>query len=263
MVAGLKSIVFIALVAAPVFADDPKPAPAPTPTSTSTSERGTTGGDISAAKEDEEGTPKLSLPTEEDRLAWQKPGFRLGLGLAYGRFDGLLGAPSGRLLGPVLHAGIRLDASWSLMSTFQYAQVKQAGGLDGLRFSGTVDPTWHISPSWSVAIGFGFGGLVEGRTGRVDMTTAIPNESNVSYTFTSAHPALPSCSGVGVSGLARVEWMYVLGPRSATNVSFEVIGQYTACVQNVNTDADTAQAIVYRQYWPNMGGTITWGITWR
>ena len=168
------------------------------------------------------------------------------------------------MLGPVLHAGIRLDADWSLMSTFQYAQVKQTNGIDGLRFSGTIDPTWHITPSWSVAIGMGFGGIVEGRTARPDMTTAqVGGETDVSYTFTSARPPLPSCSGVGVSALARVEWMYVLGPRAATSIAFEMLGQYTACVQNVGLDVDTAQPIVYRQYWPNVGGTLTWGVTWR
>ncbi len=149
------------------------------------------------------------------------------------------------------------------MSTFQYAQVKQAGGLSGLRFSGTIDPTWHISPSWSLAIGFGFGGLVEGRTGRTSTAMAPNGEMDVSYTFPSANPPLASCSGVGVSALARVEWMYVLGPRSATNVAFEMIGQYTACTESVGTDVDTAQEIDYRQYWPHVGGTLTWGVTWR
>src|SRR6185312_7739021 len=58
---------------------------------------------------DDDGVVKLSLPTEADRVAWTQPGFRLALGMAYGRVQGLRGAPSGRLLGPLLHAGLRLD----------------------------------------------------------------------------------------------------------------------------------------------------------
>src|SRR5258706_5896808 len=97
VVAVLKLGAIAALVAAPAIAvaDDK---------STSTSERGTTSAPISA----DEAEPKLSLPTEADRVAWQTTGFRLGLAVAYGEFARLRGAPSGRLLGAVLHAGLRL-----------------------------------------------------------------------------------------------------------------------------------------------------------
>src|SRR5205085_12504468 len=58
---------------------------------------------------EEDAPPKLSLATEADRLAWQRPGFRLALGLTYGYLWGLRGAPGGRLLGPKLRIGLRLD----------------------------------------------------------------------------------------------------------------------------------------------------------
>src|SRR5690242_19926676 len=58
---------------------------------------------------EEDAPPKLSLPTEADRAAWTRPGFRLELGLTYGYLHGLRGAPSGRLLGPKLRFGLRLD----------------------------------------------------------------------------------------------------------------------------------------------------------
>ena len=217
-------------------------------------------------KTDDDPEPKLSLPTESDRAAWLGSGFRLGLGANYGRFEGLGGAPSGHLVGAMLRAGLRLDRDWSLMSTFEYSRVKQGGGLSGLRFSGTIDPTWHITPSFSVALGVGFGGIVEGNTGRPDMTPGptMNGAITTSYTFPDASTPLPSCSGVGITGVARAEYTYVLGPRVATGLALEAIGQYTSCVQNTGRlDADTAQAIVRRQYWPHAGFAVQWSISWR
>lgn len=221
-----------------------------------------TSAPISTAKEDDEGPPKLSLPTEANREAWQKSGFRLGIGLAYGEFKGLSGAPSGRLLGTQLHVGLRLDPSWSIMSTFQYASVSKKGGLAGLRFMGTIDPTWHVRPDFALALGVGFGGIVEGRSDRPDMTGSL--SSDTSYTYPTASPPLPSCSGVGVAGLARGEYDLVLGAKLAMNVSVEIIGQYTKCVMTTRVvDPDTAQPIVRNQFWPHAGATLSWGLTWR
>jgi len=213
--------------------------------------------------DDDDGEPRLSLPTQADRVAWQDSGFRLGLGLVYGRLVGLRGAPSGRLIGPTIRVGLRLDESWSVLTSFQYASASQHGGLSGLRFAGTLDPTWHVTPSLSIAIGFGFGGIVEGRTGRMD-ADPLPSTLDTSYTFPSARTPIASCSGVGAAGLARVEWAYVLGPRSQTGVSLEVVGQWTGCVDDTNrVEPDTGTAIVRRQWWPHTGATLGWGITWR
>src|SRR5690242_20229001 len=167
---------------------------------------------------DDDGEPRLSLPTAADRTAWRTSGFRLGLGLVYGRLVGLRGAPSGRLIGPTIRAGVRLDEHWSILASFQYAAASQRGGLSGLRFAGTIDPTWHVTPSLSVALGFGFGGIVEGRTGRMD-AEPLPSTIDTSYTFPDARTPVASCSGVGAAGLARVEWAYVLGPRSQTGLA--------------------------------------------
>jgi hypothetical protein len=227
--------------------------------STATSERGTTSAPIA----EDEGTPKLSLPTEADRVAWTHSGFRLGLGLAYGRMIGLRGAPSGRLLGPVLHAGLRLDEDWSIYASFQYASAAASGGLSGLRFAGTIDPTWHVTRSFALALGLGFGGIVEGRTGRMD-PDPLGSTLATSYTFPSASHPLPSCSGVGAAALARATYSAVLGPRSTTNVELEVIGQYTACIDRTGrVDPDTAQPIVREQFWPHTGVQLVWGVAWR
>ena len=213
---------------------------------------------------EEEGPPKLSLPTEADRQAWQRPGFRLALGFTYGELRGLRGAPSGRLMGPKLRVGLRLDADWSLLGSFEYTSAYRDGGeLNGLRFAGTLDPTWHITRSLSLAFGFGFGGIVEAQAVRSD-PMPLGDEIESSYTFPDASTPLASCSGVGAAALVRGEWSYVLGPRSRFDVAAEIVGQWTGCVSDTNNlEPDSGTAIVRRQYWPHAGATLTLGITWR
>jgi hypothetical protein len=215
------------------------------------------------ATADDEGPPRLSLPTEADQDAWKRSGFRLGLGLTYGRLVGLQGAPSGRLLGATFRLGLRLDAGWSILGSFQYAAATATGGLSGLRFAGTVDPTWHVTRHLSLAVGLGFGGIVEGGTDRPDVSP-LPSTLNSSYTFPTPGPPLPSCSGVGATALTRVEWSIVLGPRALTSLSVEAMGQWTGCVAETGlVEPDTGQSIVRRQWWPHVGATATWGIMWR
>jgi hypothetical protein len=240
----------------------PPGAPSPAPPAASAT---TASPPAAAAKPagDDDGEPRLSLPTQADRVAWQGSGFRLGLGLVYGRLIGLRGAPSGRLIGPTVRVGLRLDESWSILASFQYAAASQSGGLSGLRFAGTLDPTWHVTPSISLAVGFGFGGIVEGRTGRMD-ADPLPSTIDTSYTFPDTRHPVASCSGVGVAGLVRAEWAYVLGPRTQTSVALEVVGQWTGCVDDTHRiEPDTGTAIVRRQWWPHTGATLAWGIAWR
>jgi hypothetical protein len=207
--------------------------------------------------------PKLSLPTEADREAWTRSGFRLSLGLVYGQFSGANGAPSGRILGAQLRAGLRLDPSWSLLASFQYGQAKRANELDGLRFAGTLDPTYHATKSLAIAFGFGFGGIVEGSTGRADPDPKA-STLDTSYTFPDASTPVASCSGVGVVGLVRGEWSYVIGPRASTSLGLEVAGQWTGCVDDTNrVEPDTGRSIVRRQWWAHTGTTLTWSVMWR
>lgn len=257
-------------LAAPIAGASPtSPSSPPSPLSPlgANTPLGTSGapgpGGAAASSDDDEGAPKLSLPTEADRDAWLRGGFRLGLGIVYGQFAGLQGAPSGRLRGVTVRMGLRLDPDWSVLASFQYAQVSAAGGLSGLRFSGTVNPTWHVTRHLALAVGLGFGGIVEGSTSRPDVAP-LPSTLASSYTFPGASPPLPSCSGVGVAGLARAEWIIVLGPRAATGFTLEAMGQWTGCVADTGiVEPDTGQAIVRRQWWPHAGATLGWGMMWR
>jgi len=253
----IKFALLLALVApAPAFAQhETPPEPEPPPPATV--------APAPAPEKDDDGPPRLSLPTQSDRDAWLRGGFRLSLGLTYGRFIGLEGAPSGRLLGSTIRLGLRLDADWSVVASFLYNAADAPGGLAGLRFAGTIDPTWHATRHLSFALGLGFGGIVEGRSGRSDVDP-LPDTIETSYTFPTASPPLPSCNGVGPAGLARAQWTMVLGPRTATDVGLEVLGQWTGCVEDTRrVEPDSGQAIVRRQYWPHAGVTGTWSFTWR
>src|SRR5205085_8045548 len=122
-----------------------------------------------AAVKDEDGEPKLSLPTEADRDAWRRSGFRLALGAAYGRLHGLDQAPNGNLLGVVIRLGLRLDPDWSVLASFQYLRAQAPGGLSGLRLAAALDATWHVTRKLSLAVGGGLGAIVEAGTRRPDV----------------------------------------------------------------------------------------------
>ncbi|MGB8295751.1 MAG: hypothetical protein WCG85_10025 [Polyangia bacterium] len=206
---------------------------------------------------DDDGPPRLSLPTDSDRAVWKKPGFRFGLGLLYANLVGINGPPSGKFIGPTIRVGIRLDERWSLMGSLQYLFASGKGGMGGLRYAGTIEPTWHATEHLSLAVGIGFGGLVE--TG-----SNPPSTLDASYTYPDARTPLAACNGVGVTGLLRAEWLFVLGPRSSTGVALEGDGQWTGCVDDTgNVDLDTATPIVRRQWWPHYGGSLAWVILWR
>jgi hypothetical protein len=214
-----------------------------------------------AVKKEDDGEPKLSLPTESDRVAWTKSGFRLGLAFMLGDLHGIRGVPNASFLGVGLHAGIRLDKDWSLMTTFAYGRL--AGGLGGLRAAGTVDPTWHVTRSLSLAVGFGFSAMVNARTKLPD-ADPLPGTLDSTYTFPSSTHPMSLCSGNGVTALARATYSWVIGPRASAFIEADAIGQYTECVDPTgNVDPDNAQPIVRIQFWAQDGFTVNGGFAWR
>jgi len=211
---------------------------------------------------DDDGEPSFSLPTESDRAVWKKPGFRFGLGLLYSRFFGIHGPPNGAFIGPTVRLGIRLDDSWSLMGSLQYLFAR-SGPMTGVRYGGTIEPTWHATEHLSLAVGIGFGGLVVSSSSRAD-PPPLATSLDTSYTFPNARTPMQSCNGSGVTGLLRADWMMVLGPRSSTGFALETDAQWTACVDDTGTvEPDTATSIVRRQWWGHFGGSLAWVILWR
>ncbi len=217
---------------------------------------------------------KLSLPTESDRQAWKSTGFRILLGWDYGWLYGLSGAPGGRGNGVVIRFGLRVDQDWSLLMNFAYGSVAAAPvssgygtsstGLAGLRWTGTLDPTWHVTDNLQLAMGFGFAGITEGRSGRQEPNADQLKVLASSYTMTKTYPPVSSCSGTGVAALLRAEYLFVLGPMLTTGATAQVDGQWTACVETaVNIETDTGQPITRRQWWPHYGGSLGWVVGWR
>jgi hypothetical protein len=148
------------------------------------------------------------------------------------------------------------------MGSLQYL-FASGGGMGGLRYAGTIEPTWHATENLSLGVGIGFGGLVEPGSTRSDQKPLGQNLS-ASYTFSDARTPLPSCNGVGVTGLVRAEWMVVLGPRSSLGIVLEGDGQWTGCVDDSgNVESDTATPIVRRQWWPHFGGSFAGVVLWR
>ena len=214
---------------------------------------------------------RLSLPTIADEKAWQEPGFRLQLGYAYGGAFGLQGTPDGTTHAAVVRVGARLDERWSLLATLIYAgAVSDRGkdffhyGLNGLRFLGTLDPTWNVTDRLSVAVGMGFGGMVEGGFTRKDTRAQLNDEVVALYTPPDTETVLPSCNGVGAAALARVNFDVVLGPTSAIGLAAQVDSTWTRCEMNLGrVEPDTADDIVRRQYWGTWGANLGAIISWR
>ena len=256
-VGGARAALIILLVASPAAAQTRAPVPGAPPS------LGAPPAFVPppAAGPEEEGRPRLSLPTEADRDAWRRDGFRLALGVHYGELYGVEGAPKSRLTGATVRLGLRLDADWSVLASFGYSVMWH--DMRGLRFAGTLDPTWHATRHLSLAFGLGFAGLTSGSTGGPDIAPT-PSTLGASYTFPTSNPPLPSCTGSGLAALVRAEWAIVLGSRSATTFDLETFGQWTGCVDDTGlVEPDTGQAIVRRQFWPHVGVTAMWGLLWR
>lgn len=220
-------------------------------------------GDPSAIQDDQLQI-RLSLPTESDREAWQKPGLRVVFGGSWQQFLGLYGAPSGNGFGAVVRIGARLDRDWSLLASFHYGGVSATKGLAGLRYAGTIDPTWHITPNFDLAVGMGVGGIVEGRGDRPEADLDELASLATSRTWASARTPFGVCQGAGLAGLVRGGWMTVLGPLSSLGISVELAGQWTACQQTTTrAEADTARPIVRRQWWAHSGAIAAMVFAWR
>ncbi|HEY6179041.1 MAG TPA: hypothetical protein VIX73_31525, partial [Kofleriaceae bacterium] len=76
--------VALAMLATSAHADDPAASTASTAPTTNAAPIAPAASTTSTTADDD-GEPRLSLPTQADRTAWQTSGFRLGLGLVYGR----------------------------------------------------------------------------------------------------------------------------------------------------------------------------------
>jgi hypothetical protein len=218
---------------------------------------------VAIAPHDDDGAVRLSLPTEEDRAAWRRSGFRLALGVVYGQLRGAGKVPDLSLKGVAIRPGIQLDPAWSVYLPLQYALTSR----DGARFAAAVEPTWHVTPSIALGLGVGYGGLIGVHPydfGLQEGPEAELGARGQSYTVPDAKKPLSECTGTGVTALARVEVGYVLGPRSRTHVALEALAQWTGCEENAEgRDSFSGVQYTLRQYWGHRGVSLSWGIEWR
>lgn len=197
----------------------------------------------------------VSLPTVDDRVAWQSPGFRMELGYGYGGLWGAQTAPDADAHAALIRPGVRLDGPWSLYTSLAYAVA--GGGLSGAaHYSVTLEPVFHLSDAVRLGVGLGYGGIIQNGSGRPDPDAAVREGLVANQTLASSDLALPACVGTGPVALARMEWWIVMGPLSSVGLSFESGWQRTGCEDDTGRrEPDTGTAIGRRQWWAHQ--------TWR
>jgi hypothetical protein len=203
----------------------------------------------------------LSMPTEDDRTAWLKPGPRVDLALEEGRLWGRGPAPLVTTTTAHLRLRMRIDRQWSIGLNAGYSVAR--GAYTGTRWSAVVEPTFHPLPSLGVSLGIGYGGLdvrlptAPGRRGQ-----GIPTEF-YSRTLGDAEK-MYACSGGAWVSQARVEYLWVVGPLFSTGPYLQTDLQWTGCQEKfTNIDRDTGQLAVGRQWWLHRGGALGWWFSWR
>lgn len=201
---------------------------------------------------------KPSLEIESPEEAWIESGLRVGLGYAFDRVIGDGVSPGGVHHSALLRLGARLDENWSLLGTFRYGV--RFGPTGGLRFGGTIEPTWHVTDELSLAVGAGIGGFIIPATGAPTPTPQIV----ATYTVPSSGPLIGACQGAGLLALARAEYTFFVSQLFATGPSLQLDAQWTSCTQRLGrSDPDTAEAIDLQQYWTSYGVSLAWIVWWR
>ncbi len=229
---------------------------------------------------EEEETVRLSLPTEADRAAWQQAGLRIALGYSYGRMSGNLQGIDTAFHNLTLRPSVRLDEHWSLGASLTYAIARW--DLSGLRWSISLEPTWHPWSGLGVTLGAGYAGLLVDRlwpeetdyparepsqelpdtpVGGYDTPPKASRSRNV-----VGDERLSHCSGSGWNLLARIEVLFVAGPRFASGPFVQADHQWVQCEQqssSSSTDAETGKPVMVREWWRHQGASLGWWLSWR
>jgi hypothetical protein len=258
MVAGIVHVGLLALLAAGVAPAAPAPAgpgalvsptaPAPIVHVMDEKER------VALEQSD---NVRLSLPTQEDREAWRGPGLRVQLGLGYGLVEGSGPAFSFRSPSVMLRPSVRLDRYWALGVGMLYGTAP-----NGLRWSVTAEPTFYPWRDLAVSVGLGFGGLLVSNPNAPSgglQGAAVTVSRN-----TAGAEQLQSCDGSALTSVARVEYLFVVGPLFATGPFAQANAQWTQCTATFGvTDQETGQPIRVTQWWQQQGATFGWWFAWR
>jgi hypothetical protein len=216
---------------------------------------------------------RLSLPTEEEVALWRSPGIRIALGYGYGRFFGTRKSTNFSAHHIILHPDFRIDDEWSIAATATYTIVGK--DLSALRWSVSLEPTWHPWRGLGLALGVGYAGILGERNMQRPYlgSAAIPDYS-VPAPDDPVPPAhsrsalnkelLTECQGSGWNTLTRVEYLFVAGPLFASGPFLQGDWQWVACQQTFgDIDADTGKPIITTQWWGHRGISLGWWLAWR
>lgn len=219
-------------------------------------------GEERAFVESDDYVLRLSLPTEADIELWQKPGIRVTLGWIQGAQWSLGPAPDVSPLGAALRPWLRISPDWSLGATFSWQAIPS--GLTGLKWSATLEPTWHVARGFALSIGLGYGGLMATRPWEELDETPVEKrpDRSVSHTLPDDQ-VLPECSSGGWTALLRAEYQFVVGPLFSTGPFVQGDVLRVGCESNVGDDVETGRPVVLRQWWMYAGFNLGWWATWR
>jgi hypothetical protein len=200
---------------------------------------------------------RLSLPTESDAAAWAAPGLRVQLGYGYGRVAGSGPAWSWRGHNVLLRPSVRLDEHWGLGVAMLYGTAP-----GGVRWSVTAEPTFFLWRQTAVTVGLGYGGLSVSDPFAFGGRSPGPDE--VVSRDLADDETLHSCTGSAVSGLLRIEHLFVAGPLFASGPMVQGQGQWTRCQATFGrTNAETGRPVVLTQWWRQSSLMFGWWLAWR
>lgn len=198
---------------------------------------------------------RLSMPTEADADAWASEGLRIALGYGYNIVQGTAPAWSYNAHGFLLRPQVRIDERWALGASFQYAFG------EGITWAASFEPTFYPLRQLGISLGIGYSGLYLNRPSPFFL--GEPDEV-ASRTLTDGR-SLNQCEGSGVNGLARLEYLMVVGPHFATGPFAQANVQWTGCEISLsnNPDPETGKPVIGTQWWRQQGATLGWWLTWR
>lgn len=210
-------------------------------------------------------TADLFLESEEIKTAselWEESGFRLSLHGFYGRLISLDDRLDAILKGIEISAGARLEPQWSAIGRLQYALT--SGGISGLHFNASIEPTLHVSSWLSIGVSLGLAGIIEFEDIRPDTQAELNGQLIAAYDHPLTDPTLARCEGFGASEALRVNFSLIIGPLSALTAGLYLSHQNVTCIQSTNRiEPDYATPIERRQRWTHLSWGITTGVTWR
>jgi hypothetical protein len=208
---------------------------------------------------------------EDEDLAWRSEGLRveLGYGLVW-----LTGAdPVWPALAHAFHLRpeLRIDEQWAigLGASYGLASVSSGPGLGagGIRWAVDIEPSFTLWRQLALKIGVGWGGLIlsdENFERGILLPGTIESGPNAQPSRNLVEgEQLQNCSGMGPVALARIEYLFLIGPLAATGPFAEAGVQWTECSWSFGFNSETGEPVQYTQWWQHRTFSVGWSIAWR